>query len=198
MAFFDEKYNSEEFFYGTSANDFLKEKSLALYTNSLILSLGEGEGRNAIYLAKQGHRIIAVDESNIGLKKAQNFALQNNVQIETISCDISKFKFVENTYDAIISIWFHLPSQLRKSIHEKCVKALKPGGFFILEAYTPEQLEYATGGPKNVDMLMRLIDLKSELQGLRIINETETIRMVKEGVGHDGMSAVVQILGQKI
>lgn len=197
MAFFDERYNSEEFFYGTNANDFLQEKSLALYSNSLILSMGEGEGRNSVYLAQKGHRIIAVDESAIGLNKAQKFAQLNNVQIETIACDISQFDFVDNTYDAIISIWFHLPSQLRKIIHSKCVKALKPGGFFILEAYTPEQLNYGTGGPKDVDMLMRLIDLKSELQGLKLINETETVRMVKEGKGHDGMSAVVQILGQK-
>lgn len=198
MAFFDEKYNSDEFFYGTEANDFLKEKSLALTEKSLILSLGEGEGRNAVYLAKNGHRVIAIDESEIGLKKAANLAKSNHLTIETITCDVTEFQFSENSFDAIISIWFHLPSKMRKSIHEKCVKALKPGGFFILEAYTPEQLNYATGGPKNLDMLMRLIDLKAELHGLRFINETEKIRMIKEGIGHHGMSAVVQILGQKI
>ena len=198
MAFFDERFNSEEFFYGLKPNDYLYEKSLALSPQSKILSLGEGEGRNALFLAKQGHHVVAIDESNVGLLKAKKLLQENHLDLEIICSDIAKYDFPRNQYDAIISIWFHLPKVLRQSIHQKCVEALKPGGFFILEAYTPKQLENNSGGPKNIDMLMVPSDLISELKGLRLIEVNELNREIHEGIGHNGPSAVVQILGQKL
>lgn len=198
MAFFDERFNSKEFFYGLNPNDYLYEKSLALSPQSTILSLGEGEGRNALFLAKQGHHVVAIDESNVGLLKAKKLLQDNHLDLEIICTDIAKFDFQRNQYDAIISIWFHLPKELRISIHQKCVEALKPNGILILEAYTPKQLENNSGGPKNIDMLMDPNDLISELKGLRLIELNELNREIHEGIGHNGPSAVVQVLGQKL
>ncbi len=198
MAFFDERFNSKEFFYGLKPNDYLYEKSLALSPKSLVLSLGEGEGRNALFLAQQGHNVIAIDESIVGLEKAKQLLKENNLHLETVCTDIAKFEFPKNQYDAIVSIWFHLPKDLRKVIHQKCIQALKPNGIFILEAYTPKQLENNSGGPKNIDMLMEPSDLISELEGLRLIEVNELNREIHEGIGHNGPSAVVQILGQKL
>jgi len=198
MAFFDERFNTKEFFYGTTPNDYLYEKSLALTPQSKILSLGEGEGRNALFLAKQGHQVIAIDESEVGLQKAKKLLNENQLDLETICTDIAQFEFPKNHYDAIISIWFHLPKELRKVIHQKCIDSLKPNGIFILEAYTPKQLENNSGGPKNIDMLMDPKDLILELNGLRLIELNELNREIHEGVGHNGLSAVVQILGQKL
>lgn len=198
MAFFDERFNNTEFFYGLKPNDYLYEKSLALSPQSTILSLGEGEGRNALFLAKEGHKIIAIDESIIGLEKAKKLLHENHLDLEIICTDIAKFDFPKSHYDAIISIWFHLPKELRTTIHQKCVEALKPNGIFILEAYTPKQLENNSGGPKNIDMLMDPKDLITELKGLRLIELNELNREIHEGTGHNGPSAVVQILGQKL
>jgi hypothetical protein len=77
------------------------------------------------------------------------------------------------------------------------VRALKPSGRFILEAYTPAQLNYATGGPKTPDMLMQLCELKQELAGLDFVVARECEREVFEGKGHTGLSAVVQVVGKK-
>jgi SAM-dependent methyltransferase len=198
MAFFDERFNSSTFFYGLNANDYLVEKSLALKPQSKILSLGEGEGRNALFLAKRGHSIVAVDESLVGLNKARDLLKKNQLELEIFHGDISNYPFLENSFDAIISIWFHLPKELRKSIHQKCVKALKPNGILILEAYTPKQLENSSGGPKNLDMLMSKAELENEFKGLRFIELQELNREIHEGEGHNGPSAVVQLLGQKL
>lgn len=198
MAFFDEKFNTVEFLYGLNPNDFLFEKSLILSPASNILSLGEGEGRNALFLLKQGHHVTAVDESIVGLNKSKDLCKDFKNQFKTIHTDIAQFDFQSNYYSGIVSIWFHLPTSLRKVIHRKCVESLKPGGFFILEAYTPKQLNNNSGGPKNIDMLMNLEDLKSELEGLKLLEAREIDRNINEGTGHVGMSAVVQILGQKL
>lgn len=198
MAFFDERYNTNDFFYGKEPNDYLYEKSLVLSPQSKILSIGEGEGRNAVYLAKLGHHLTCVDESKVGLEKAVAFATLNNVKIETLAADLNHYQFEANTFDAIISIWCHLPSELRKKVHRDCVNALRPGGFIILEAYTPRQLENNSGGPKNIDMLMTKEALLSEFEGMRFIEIVEKDRMINEGTGHIGMSAVIQVLAQKI
>ena len=84
----------------------------------------------------------------------------------------------------------------RRRIFEQVVTGLRPGGVFILEAFTPAQLKYDTGGPKNVELMMTASDLKDELSGLEFIMADELEREVREGVHHQGTAAVVQILAQ--
>lgn len=193
----NERYRNEEFFYGKEPNDFLKDASKSMPKGSKVLCLAEGEGRNAVYLACQGHEVTAIDLSNIGLEKLQHFAKQKNVEIKTEVADLSEYIIKENYWDAIISIWCHLPSSLRQKVHNNCVKGLKNNGVFILEAYTSKQLEFKTGGPSNIDLLMSEVELRKELSGMHfdIIRELE--REIHEGAGHNGMSAVVQIMATK-
>jgi hypothetical protein len=93
-----------------------------------------------------------------------------------------------------VSIWCHLPRELRAAVHRKVAAGLKVGGVFLLEAYTPEQLKHGTGGPKTVDLLPTLAELRSELAPLELVHAEERERMVHEGKGHDGLSAVVQVV----
>lgn len=193
----NERYSGKTYFYGEEANDFLKETADRLPPRSNILCLAEGEGRNAIYLSTLGHQVTAVDQSVVGLKKLQELAIQKNVQIEVIVADLTDYVIEENKWDVIVSIWCHLPKELREKVHTQCVKGLKKKGLFILEAYTPQQLEYKTGGPDNTDLLMTKSLLEEELIGLNFIILKETKRVIHEGVGHNGMSAVIQVLGTK-
>jgi hypothetical protein len=124
--------------------------------------------------------------------------MKNNVLVNTIVADLNNYKIAENFWDGIISIWCHLPSQLRSKVHSQCVAGLKKDGLFILEAYNPLQLEYKTGGPSNLDLLMTIQSLKEELHGLKFSILNETLREIHEGPGHNGMSAVVQALARKI
>ena len=100
-------------------------------------------------------------------------------------------------WDAIISIWCHLPSAIRSAVHRQVVGGLKPRGVFLLEAYTPQQISYGTGGPQEVDLLPTLAELREDLRGMEFIVATEKERVVHEGAGHTRLSAVVQIVATR-
>lgn len=197
MPNWDERYAGEEFFYGTAPNDFLKEQAHRLPPNAEVLCLGEGEGRNAVHLATLGHRVSAVDGSSVGLAKMGRLARERGVQVTAVVADLADYDPGEARWDCITSIWCHLPSTLRRVVHAKCVRALRPGGLFLLEAYTPDQLRYRTGGPPDVDYLLSRAAAESELAGLEPLVLQELEREVHEGRSHGGRSAVVQVVARK-
>jgi 2-polyprenyl-3-methyl-5-hydroxy-6-metoxy-1,4-benzoquinol methylase len=194
----DERYGESEYFYGTEPNSFLAAHAANFQPGAKVLCLAEGEGRNAVYLAKLGCKVTAIDSSKVGLQKLHSLAALRGVKVETICCDIADYSFENQQWDAMISIWCHLPSELRARVHQAVVKSLKPNGFFLLESYTPEQLKFKTGGPQDSDLMPTLGQLEIELNGLNATLKQELQRDVSEGFGHRGRSAVVQYIGFRI
>ncbi len=192
----DERYSAEEYIYGTEPNDFLAEAAGRLPVGAT-LCLADGEGRNGVYLAGLGHRVTAVDSSSVGLEKARKLAATRGVELTTVHADLADFAIEPGGWDVVVSIFAHVPSALRRVLHRKVVAGLRPGGLFVLEAYTPDQLRFGTGGPPDVDRLMRLADLKTELDGLTFEIGHEIERDVIEGRFHGGRGAVVQVLARK-
>lgn len=193
----DERYNQKEFIYGTEPNEFLKDNFHKI-PKGKILFLAEGEGRNAVFLAKhKGYNVTAMDSSSVGMKKAQQLAEKEGVKIETIVADLNNFDLGEEQWDGIVSIFCHLPPDLRKNVHRKIVKGLKHNGVYLAEAYNPDQLEYKTGGPPVKELLVSLNNIKSEFNGLNFIHAEEKIRAVHEGKLHFGTGAVVQLIAVK-
>ncbi len=192
----DERYSGKEYAYGIKPNDFLYQLAEKLPVGQT-LSLGEGEGRNAVYLASQGHHVTALDASAAGLDKAKKLAAMKGVDIETVHADLNEYIFEADRWDTIVSIFCHLPEPLRIQVHRQILKSLRPGGVFILEAYTPEQLKYATGGPPGKDMMMDLSSLQQELIGLDIVHGKETVREIHEGAFHNGKGSVVQVMAMR-
>lgn len=193
----DQRYNTDEFVYGTQPNDFLASVSGRI-PGGRVLCLAEGEGRNAVYLAQQGHQVLAVDKSAVGLAKAERLAAAGGVRIETRVVDLARFEFEPGSWDAVVSIFAHVPSILRRALHRGVVSGLRSGGVFVLEAYTPAQLLLKTGGPPDADMLMSLAGLREELAGLDFRHALELEREVVEGKLHTGRGAVVQVLAVKL
>lgn len=193
----DERYNTEEYAYGIEPNDFLKMNVDAI-PKGRVLCLAEGEGRNAVFLAKQGYSVTAVDSSLVGLDKAQKLAKKGGVHIELIHSDLAEYEIGENQWDGVISIFCPLPTYLRKIVHKKVVCGLKRNGVFLLEAYTPRQLEYGTGGGNSIELMQSLGSLSSELKGLNFKHLLELERQVIEGIYHTGIAAVVQAIGIKM
>lgn len=193
----NERYSEPGFVYGTSPNEFLAVMSSKI-PRGRILSLAEGEGRNAVYLASLGYDVVAVDSSEVGLGKANQLAAEHGVSITTIVADLRDFRIEPESWDGIIAIYCHVPSDIRGPLHRAAVKGLKQGGAFVLEAFSPRQLDYGTGGPSSIDMLMSLEDLESELSGLRLVHAVEIEREVREGSRHTGLASVVQIVGIKM
>jgi SAM-dependent methyltransferase len=192
----NERYSVPEFVYGTEANDFLAEQSRSL--TGPVLSLAEGEGRNAVFLAGLGLDVLGVDASEVGLAKAQSLAASRGVSIQTQVADLATFNPEPNHYGAVVSIFAHLPSAIRRRLYPLVVRALKPGGLLVLEAYTPAQLAYTTGGPKDEDMLLSVPKVLEEFGGLEMVLLRELERDVMEGNFHFGRSAVVQYVGRKV
>lgn len=193
----DRRYGEPGFAYGTEPNDFLAAAAHHLPTGGDVLCLAEGEGRNAVFLAQRGHRVTGVDMSAVGLDKARQFAAERGVTIDTVVANLADYDLGTARWDGIVSIWCHTPSAVRARLHRAVVAALRPGGVFILEAYTPAQLQYRTGGPGDVDMLMPLAAVRDELAGLDLVVAEEKLREIHEGAYHRGTSAVVQVVARK-
>lgn len=192
----DERYSAEEYVYGKRPNDFLVE-SLRHIPQGRVLCLADGEGRNSVYLAEQGFEVTSVDASAAGIAKCEALAKERGVEVNAIVNDLSDFKIEQESWDAIVSIFCHLPPALRQLVHKDVVAGLKSDGVLVLEAYTPEQLALGTGGPQVVDMTMTLNHLNTELKGLNFIHAVEKQREVIEGIYHTGTGAVVQVIGVK-
>jgi len=192
----NERYSLPGFAYGTTPNDFLVEVADRL-PQGRVLALCDGEGRNGVFLAERGHHVVALDGSTVGLKKAEALAAERGTSIETVAADLNDYHIAPATYDAVVAIFAHLPRTLRERVHREAVASLKPGGIFVLEAYTPRQIGRGTGGPRTLDMLMDVPILECELAGLdfEILREVE--REIHEGAYHTGDSATVQVLGVK-
>ncbi|WP_058368640.1 class I SAM-dependent methyltransferase [Psychrobacter sp. ENNN9_III] len=196
----NERYSKPEYVFGTEPNDFLKEQFQRIPAGGRVLCLAEGEGRNAVFLAEQGYRVTAMDLSDVGLNKALKLAIDRDVTITTQVADLADYQFGENEWDGMVSIWAHMPTDVRQYIHTQIVPALRPNGVFILEAYTEQQLDMeAVGGPPAAQKVRfnSLKNIQNELTELEEIIGVEKQRMVTEGTGHHGLSAVVQFVGKK-
>ena len=193
----DERYAEAGFAYGTEPNDFLAASLHHLPPTGTVLCLGDGEGRNSVFLAQHGYTVTAVDSSSVGLEKAKALAVERGVTISTCNADLANYHLPENTYDAIISIFCHLPPPVRGQLHGQIPSSLKKGGVFLLEGFTPRQLHHGTGGPPIKDLLMEISELKKELHQLHIIHGTEIERQIHEGRLHTGLGAVAQLIAIK-
>lgn len=192
----DERFASEEYAYGTEPNDFLVANATRI-PSGRVLCLADGEGRNGVWLAQQGYDVTAVDLSTVGLEKARKLAASRNVSIKTIHADLAEFNIAPNEWDGIVAIFCHLPPPIRHRLFQQAVAGLHPNGVFLLEAYTPKQLEFKTGGPNSLELLMTRGALQDDLSGLDFVIAQEVEREIHEGRFHNGRSATVQILASK-
>jgi len=191
----NERYDSNEFAYGTEPNSFLVENAKLL--TGPVLSLAEGEGRNAVFLASLGLDVLGVDGSEVGLAKAHKLAESRGVSIRTEVADLATYAPPANSYGSVVSISAHLPSDFRRRLYPLVEQSLKPGGIILLEAYSKSQLARNTGGPKDADMLMTTEDMVKEFPNCEVILCQETEREIVEGEFHTGLASVVQFIARK-
>lgn len=191
----DERYSAPEYIYGKTPNDFFAAQAWRI-PQGPVLFLAEGEGRNAVWLAERGYPVTALDASAVGLIKARQLAAERGVTIETRCADLAEHRIDPGYWAGIVSIFGHLPPDLRRSVHQQVCRGLRPGGILLLEAYTPQQLAYGTGGPPHAEMMMDLEALTDELAGLTFLEAREKERNVHEGRHHNGTAHVVQVVGR--
>lgn len=194
--FWNEKFATIDYAYGTEPNDFLVSAVTNLKRGET-LSLAEGEGRNAVWLAQQGFTVSAIEQSEKGVAKTLRLALQRGVIVMAERGELETFHIQPNSWDLVVSIYAHTPQELRRKLHRQVVAGLKPGGVFVLEAYTPAQIANNTGGPKDASLMPTAELLRSELAGLVFDRIEEVERDVVEGSLHTGTAHVVQVVAHR-
>lgn len=195
--FWNQRYGKDEFAYGVEPNDFLVEFAPRLPTSGKVLCLADGEGRNGVWLAMQGHAVTSVDIAAEGMAKARRLAAAQGVDVLTRVADLASFDPDLALWDGIVSIFMHLPPKLRREVFARCVEALRPGGVVLFEAYAKGQLGRGTGGPPDADLLVDLDEVRREFPGCRILHAFSGLRQVHEGRHHSGTGEVVQLVVQK-
>jgi SAM-dependent methyltransferase len=194
--FWNERFRGERYAYGTEPNDFLRAHA-ARIPPGRVLCLAEGEGRNATFLAGRGHLVTAVDFSAEGLRKAARLAGERGVTIDLVEADLAIYEPEADAYAGVVSIFCHLAPPLRRRLHGAVARALVPGGVFLLEAYTPRQLAFGTGGPRDPALLVEPEELGAEVAALAVEHLVEVVREIHEGTAHAGRSATVQLIAAR-
>lgn len=192
--FWDQRFGEPGYKYGIEPNEFLREQEPRLPRGARVLVPGDGEGRNGVWLAQQGHRVVTVDSSRVGVAKAAALAEARGVAVERVLADLVSWTPV-GSFDAVVLCFVHFPSAVRPAVHRRLAAALAPGGLLVLEAFHPRQLGNPSGGPKDVDMLFPLEALRSDFAGLgdELVAEERLVQL-DEGPGHRGPGFVTRLL----
>ncbi|MCB9245463.1 MAG: class I SAM-dependent methyltransferase [Flavobacteriales bacterium] len=195
MNFWDERYSGAEYAYGKEPNEFFSGYIAQLIPGKAIFP-AEGEGRNAVHAASLGWDVHAFDTSIMGRTKALDLAEELGVRISYEILGYEQFTG-NGDYDLVVAIFNHMPPQIRANVHKQYIKALKPGGILLLEAFAPNQMPLQSGGPKDPDMLYTSAMLRQDFNELELISLTETSRMLNEGPYHSGKAELIQYVGRK-
>lgn len=200
--FWNERYAQEEYIYGEKPNEYVKSK-LAEISGQKILFPAEGEGRNAVYAAKNGWKVFAFDPSESGKMKAETLAKRNNVSLDYKISNVENVEYPERSFDVVVLIYAHFHSDFRREYHHKLSSFLKPGGILILEAFSQKHIQNQkinpnSGGPQNPDMLYDLEGLKEDFKNFEFVEAEEKTVNLKEGRHHLGQATVIRIFAKKI
>ncbi len=197
--FWNERFDKEEFIFGKEPNEYLVEQTKRyLKPGQKVLCIADGEGRNGVWLAKQGMQVVGFDASDIALAKAKQFAKENQVEVEYTFSDTDSFAWQSNTYDAVIAIFIQFADPaMRERIFQKAHETLKQGGIFILQGYTPKQLEYKTGGPSLIEHLYTEQMIRDLAKDFEILELSVYEKELSEGARHTGMSALLGLVAKR-
>lgn len=196
-AMWDERFSQAEPVYGEQPNKYLRAQIHRLAPGASVLVPGDGYGRNGLWLAKRGFRVHTVDLSPVGVERARNSARDAGLSLTIEQADLSIWDWPQNQFDAVFSIFVHLFPNVRPAIHANILRALVPGGLCILEAFTPAQLKFSSGGPKQVDLLYSAEILRQDFAAAEILDLEEATVSLDEGRMHSGPGAVVHGIFQR-
>ncbi len=195
--FWNERYAGDDLVYGQAPNEFIAAMSDRVALTGKALDIGAGEGRNALFWASRGLNVLAIDQSEVGMHKAQRLAAERGLTLRTRVADLQDLDVEHESIDVISATFVHLPAALRASLHRRVCSWLRPGGAFLLEAYAPDQIGRGTGGPDDPSLLAPLDVILHELDGLEFEHAAALVRDVIEGRSHTGKASVVQVLARK-
>jgi len=197
----NDRYSTDEFAYGEQPNNYLKAQLMQLDTGTILFP-AEGEGRNAVFAAKLGWKVSAFDISIEGKNKALQLAENNNVSIDYQVGELQELDYKAEEFDAIALIYAHFPSAIKSSYHKTLSNYLRKGGLLIFEAFSKKHLDYIAknekvGGPKEIDMLFSIEEIKADFENYEILVLEEKEIELNEGLFHNGRGSVIRFVGRR-
>jgi SAM-dependent methyltransferase len=197
-ATWNQRFAADGYLFGVAPNAWLQAQAPALPPGGRVLCVADGEGRNSVWLARQGLQVEAFDIAELGVAKARALAAEAGVAVEFSVADCDRWPWPAEAYDAVVAIFvqFADPPQ-RARLFANMVRALKPGGLLLLQGYTPRQLDYKTGGPPLLSHLYTADLLRAELAALQIVELRDYEAELSEGSQHHGRSALIGLLARK-
>ncbi len=198
MSVWNERYSGAEYHFGTEPCGFLVSQCNLFKPGMTCLAVADGEGRNGVWLAEHGLQVLSVDSSSVAIEKARVLAAKRGVAIYLELADLAHWDFGVDKYDVVVGIFIQFaPPALREQIFNQIKQSLKPGGMLLLHGYTPRQLEYRTGGPSQIENLYTEAMLRKAFADMEILSLREYDQDIKEGAGHSGMSALIDLVARK-
>jgi len=194
----NQRFSAPDYVFGTAPNAFLAANAARLKAGQRALCVADGEGRNSVWLAEQGLDVTAFDFSPIGLDKARRLAATRGVSVQYELASVYDWSWPVAVFDVVAAIFVQFADPpMRTFMFERMARALKPGGLLLVEGYTPKQLQYGTGGPKQVDQLYTERLLRESFRGFDVLELREYEAELDEGSRHRGMSAVIDLVARK-
>ncbi|MBS4204410.1 SAM-dependent methyltransferase [Lederbergia citrea] len=197
MNHWNTRFQTENYVFGKEPNVFLAEIQKKLKVSGDALAIAEGEGRNAVYLAEQGMKVTVWDYAESGLAKTKKLAEERGVLVSAELVDLNEANWSQAIWDEVVCIFGHFPTELRQKTLQGVKEAIKPGGYYVTEVYSPYQIPYKSGGPRDLAFLYKPEEFLKTFADWRIVHffMGEVVR--HEGEGHNGLSHVIQFIGQK-
>jgi SAM-dependent methyltransferase len=192
------RYATAEYAFGKAPNYFLQSCKPLLPRNGRALAVADGEGRNGVWLAEQGLDVVSIDFSPAAQRKAKALAAERGVKVAFELVDVHAWNYPHATFDLVAEIFTQFSSPTERTRKWAGMqRALKSGGLLIVQGYTPKQLDYGTGGPKEIENLYTRAMLEQAFGGFRDLSIAEEEREIHEGTSHGGMSAVLNLTARK-
>ncbi|MBQ0138252.1 MAG: class I SAM-dependent methyltransferase [Kurthia sp.] len=197
MNIWQEIYSADEYVYGVQPNEFLLEHYELFKGSKKLATFAEGEGRNAVFLSTKGYMLTNFDYAQHGLDKSRKLASINHVHVASRLVDLTKDDTPVNEFDGAVMIFGHFPKKYQKLVFDKIIASVKAGGYILMELYSEEQVNYASGGPKDRDMLFNSNDIQKWCSPFKMVHFSVGEVERHEGIRHNGKSHVIQFIIKK-
>jgi SAM-dependent methyltransferase len=192
------RFGGTDYAFGKEPNYFLVSCRPLLPRSGKALTVADGEGRNGVWLAEQGLDVLSIDFSPSAQRKARALARERGVTVSFVQTDVHAFDYTEAAFNVVVEIFTQFSSPAERALKWTGMrKALKPGGLLIIQGYTPKQLQYGTGGPKQIENLYTRVMLEEAFRGFHDLAIVEEELELHEGTSHGGMSAVINLTARK-
>lgn len=192
------RYAIADYLFGEAPNQFLVRVASRIKPGGSVLCVADGEGRNSVWLAEQGFAVTAFDFAPNAVDKARELAVRRGVSVDHRLSELEHWDFEAQRYDALVAIFIQfLAPETRDAMFERMQSAVVPGGVFVLEGYRPEQVDYATGGPRRRDHMYTRGWIEARFVGWEILSLDVYDAEIREGQAHSGMSALIDVVARR-